>query len=109
MNGGQLTAVIIVALVMLTGIIKSVIHGPRNIKSCGPYKRGKRRSNAETTDAQTDMLVKMNEQLDRISARLSALETIVTDEDRELKRQFQDLHADLDAAKNKRKSFPDQT
>lgn len=37
----------------------------------------------------------MNDQLDRITARLTALETIVTDEDRELKREFQTLKSDV--------------
>ncbi|ACT60600.1 hypothetical protein [Hirschia baltica] len=89
MEGGQVMVVCIVALVMLTSLIKASIQSKNNAN-----KKDMRKANENT--AQTDeLLFKMNDQLDRITARLTALETIVTDEDRELKREFQTLKSDV--------------
>ncbi len=96
MEGGQIMVVCIVALVMLTSLLKASIHSKHNANKKDMRHPGK------DTAQRDEMLVKMNDQLDRITARLTALETIVTDEDRELQREFQTLKTDIS---NTRKSL----
>lgn len=95
MNGGQMMVVCIVALVMLTSLIKASM---RNGDDSGACSSKRRRPNKED-GTRDEILVKMNEQLDRITSRLTALETIVTDEDRELKREFSSLRSDVSNAR----------
>lgn len=95
MNGGQMMVVCIVALVMLTSLIKASM---RNGDDSGACSSKRRRRNKED-GTRDEILVKMNEQLDRITSRLTALETIVTDEDRELKREFSSLRSDVSNAR----------
>ncbi|MBB34437.1 MAG: hypothetical protein CME88_13855 [Hirschia sp.] len=88
MSGGQVMVVIIVALVMLTGIIKTVVLGRDS--SCG----SKRSRNNETAAGQAqrdETLAALNARLDTVIDRLGVLEKIVTDEDRDLRRKFDDL------------------
>lgn len=91
MNSGQIMVVCIVALVMAAKTIEAIA-GSQNKKK---YAKRNDVSNAK----RDDILLKMNAQLDRITSRLAALETIVTDEDRELKREFKDLRSDVSAAR----------
>ncbi len=113
MEGGQIMVVAIIAIVMTAQVIKAAVTGKGdawNMWGCGPYtKRSRRRrrdSETPITPDQTEVLAKMNQQLDRITERLAALETIVTDEDRELKRKFSDLEEDVEKArKNLSQSF----
>lgn len=97
MDSGQEMVVWIVGLVMAAGIIKAIF----GIDDSGSKTKCKKRDNKASVESE-ELLIKMNDQLDRITARLSALETIVTDEDRELKREFSDLKSDVSKA---RKSF----
>ena len=95
MSGAQMMVVMIVALVMLTGIIKSALYarhgGPR--RSCGPRDTDRpNRARAERDDT----LNELNARLDQVIDRLAVLEKIVTDEDRDLRRKFADLDSKRD-------------
>lgn len=93
MEDGQIMVVLIVAIVMIASIIKAKIRaeGDENLKHSKKHRRAQQNERLE----RDEVLFKMNEQLDRITQRLAALETIVTDEDRELKREFQSLKSDV--------------
>lgn len=91
MSGGQIMVVAIVAMVMLAGIIKASImakHGYETDK-CG--RRRKPKGDAAGTAQRDDALAELNARLDKVIDRLSVLEKIVTDEDRDLRRKFADL------------------
>ena len=95
MSGAQMMVVMIVALVMLTGIIKSALYarhgGPS--RSCGPRDTDRpNRARAERDDT----LNELNARLDQVIDRLAVLEKIVTDEDRDLRRKFADLDSKRD-------------
>lgn len=86
MNSGQIMVVCIVALVMAAKTIEAI---------AGSHHKKKHFKRSDASNAKRDeILTKMNEQLDRITSRLAALETIVTNEDRELQREFRDLRSD---------------
>ncbi len=93
MEDGQIMVVLIVAIVMIASIIKAKIRaeGGENLKHSKKHRRAQQNERLE----RDEVLFKMNEQLDRITQRLAALETIITDEDRELKREFQSLKSDV--------------
>jgi len=93
MEDGQIMVVLIVAIVMIASIIKAKIKAEsgENLKHSKKHRRAQQNERLE----RDEFLFKMNEQLDRITQRLAALETIVTDEDRELKREFQSLKSDI--------------
>ena len=91
MEGGQIMVVAIVALVMAAGVIKAAIYGKNGAPNkCGP-KRRRRHSETSTPTASDETLSELNAQLDKVIDRLAVLEKIVTDEDRTLRREFDNL------------------
>ena len=93
MEDGQIMVVLIVAIVMIASIMKAKIRAEAGGNPKCSKKR--RRNRPIERDERDTVLLKMNEQLDRITERLAVLETIVTDEDRELKKEFQSLKSDI--------------
>ncbi len=87
--------VCIVALLMLSGIIKTAVMG-RSVACSGQRsnrrsRRRNRREGGEAAMASQDDLATLNARLETVIDRLAVLEKIVTDEDVKLKREFADL------------------
>lgn len=71
-----------------------VFAGPKAVGRCGPRRRSHSRSSAEKS-AEIDRLRKeldaAQNQIGALRSRLEAVETIVTDEEAELRREFRRL------------------
>ena len=83
MSDGQLTAIIIVAIVMFASILKSAIGGDR-------YRKRHRRDEAVTAETHAEN-ARLRDELTRVQDRVAVLERIVTDKNRLLEQEFERL------------------
>lgn len=92
MSDGQIFVLCIIAMVMATGIIKNAMGDRSTGGGCSKRsRRQRRRAGGEATATPEDSLATLNARLDSVIDRLAVLETIVTDEDRQLRRKFDEL------------------
>jgi len=78
MDGGQVTAIVIVAIVMVASIIRSVIRGPRH--------------SVISTDGQTKMEnQRLRDEVSELKERIKVLERITVEKENSLSREIDSL------------------
>ena len=83
MSDGQLTAIIIVAIVMFASIVKTAIGG-------GHSRRRDRRDGAIAAESQAEV-ARLRDELARVKDRVAVLERIATDKNLLLEQEFERL------------------
>jgi hypothetical protein len=82
MNGGQTMVVMIVALVMITGILKSIFGLPRG------GRRGRRLPDNGAEQAET---LRLRDEVKQLKERLHVLERITVEKENSLEREIERL------------------
>ncbi len=83
MDGGQMTAVIIVAIIMIASIIKVAMRGPsRRHIACG--------GDQSPTQTQAENL-RLRDEVGQLKERLKVLERITVDKENSLSREIESL------------------
>ncbi len=83
MDGGQMTAVIIVAIIMIASIIKVAMRGPsRRHIACGDDR--------SPTQTQAENL-RLRDEVGQLKERLKVLERITVDKENSLSREIESL------------------
>ena len=82
MNGGQMTAVMIVAIVMFASIIRALLVGPRRRRNCSEEPQ------QIQTQAENQRL---RDEVSQLKERLKVLERITVEKENSLSREIESL------------------
>jgi uncharacterized protein YlxW (UPF0749 family) len=83
MDGGQLTAVIIVAIIMVGSIIKATVRGPSRRRLAGGDDQSQAQTRAENQ--------RLRDEVSQLKERLHVLERITVDKENSLSREIDSL------------------